>query len=156
MDLIKYRKKITYTATTTSETLTSDRCHEWRLLPITTETPLGDLYQSHASSLRRTQIDYLQLINHAVNPQYTKNPAVFYWAYLPSQGYRGQNHDVVFAHWQNIDLWVLMTFNHTFFVQSGDSRVAFSTEENALPAVTEQKTQDLIWQWRDRACLETP
>lgn len=154
MELMKYRNKIGFRSTTTTERLITDRAQEWRLLPVTTETPLGNLYQAHPSDLRRSQIDYLQIINQAVNPEYTRNRPSFYWAYQSHQGYLGQNHDVVISRWHTLDLWVLMTFSHTFFAQTSEREFDFSTEL-ALPAITERETQDCIWQWRDSVCLQT-
>lgn len=147
--MIRYSKTIEMNITRNEEIrLKTDYGQTWHATLVKDFNPFGEWLHANHTKLREYQRDMIQLIHQAYNKEYDMNSIDLYWVYQRGKGYKNQSHDVALAHIPSKYLWILMTSENTWLLENKYNNFNFRVED-ASGSVTDEYTQDLIWNFRD-------
>lgn len=133
-NMIRYNKRISIIENKYGLRLESDRGEIYELMPINYETnqaPVTSWWDKQAQTdLRRLQLDCI------VKEYWRQNgPLKLFLVYKKGEGY-SQPHDIVLAHDDKHNLWILSTEQHTWFEPSKDTMV-FNVD-NAMGSISNE------------------
>lgn len=110
--------------------------------------PFGTWLYAHPTEIRHWQKDMIQLIHQAYNPEANLHPIQLYWVYQKGRGYTDQSQDIALAQIISKNIWVLMTPENTWIIESNYDNFYFTASE-ASGSVINKETRDEIWDFRD-------